>query len=96
MIIGVSAIYQTRASILILYAEPEYKFAIYNKETGITNVYYLPFVNSNLGNLRTIRVEFTNNQEIIAIYSALKKLFFIKAVSKIQKTGKKLKMCSLA
>lgn len=32
----------------------------------------------NLGNLRTIRIEFTNNQEIIATYSALKKPAFIK------------------
>lgn len=70
MIIGVSAIYQTPASILILYAEPEYKYAIYNKETGITNVYYIQFVNSYLGNLGTIPKEFTNNREIIAIYSA--------------------------
>lgn len=70
MIIGVSAIYQTPPSILILYAEPEYKLAIYNKESGITNVYYVQFVNSYLGNLGTIPKEFTNNREIIAIYSA--------------------------
>lgn len=71
MIIGVSAIYQTPASILILYAEPEYKFAIFNKETGIAKVYYVQFVNSYLGNLGIYRMEFTANQEIIAIYPAV-------------------------
>lgn len=78
MIIGVSAIYQTPASILILYAEPEYKFAIYNKETGITNVYFVQFVNSYLGNIGTMRMEFTNNREIITTYSAADKPSFIK------------------
>lgn len=77
MIIGVSAIYQTPASILILYAEPEYKFAIYNKETGITNVYFVQFVNSYLGNLGTMRMEFTDNREIITTYSAADKPSFI-------------------
>lgn len=77
MIIGVSAIYQTPASILILYAEPEYKFAIYNKETGITNVYFSQFVNSYLGNLGTMRMEFTDNREIITTYSAADKPSFI-------------------
>lgn len=71
MIIGIEGIYQTNASIIILYVDQqEGRFAIYNKNTGTCNVYDYQFQNSRLGNLKTMSVSFTPSNEIITTYEA--------------------------
>lgn len=71
MIMGIEGIYQTQSSIIIFYVDQQDgRFAIYNKKSGDCNVYDYQFKNSRLGDLKTMAINFTPNQELITIYGA--------------------------
>lgn len=71
MIIGIEGIYQTDKSVIILYVDQQDgRFAIYNKNSETCNVYDYQLKNSRLGNLKTMSISFTPNNEIITTYEA--------------------------
>lgn len=69
LIMGVNSIFQTPASVIIMFVEGnEGKLAIYNKKEKKCRLCSVQFINSDLGNLKTMGPRFTSNGELMTIY----------------------------
>ena len=86
IIMGLEYIHETPSSIIFGYAEGNTPVqAIYNKKNGRCPIYSGQFVNSDLGNLKTMQTYITEGQDIITYYTPDSLLEYLDQIVKMDR-----------